>query len=102
MSADPVLGMQHTSPMDDADDPRRADHSYIARHTRDGRAITHIAGLHALGSIGAAHYLTEHLPDLWAEFGDASFSTAVTGEFDGMQPRAARGCIQRAGPCLAA
>lgn len=105
MSADPVLGMrigdgakwhivdkttgeQHTSPMDDTDEPRRADHAYIARHARDGQAITHIAGLHALGSVGAAHYLTEHLPDLWAEFGDTSFSMAVTGEFDGMQPKA--------------
>jgi hypothetical protein len=104
MSVDPVLGMgigadatwrivdkatdeQHTSPMDEADSPRRADHAYIARHSREGRVITHIAGLHALGSIGAAHYLTEHVPDLWAEFGDASFSMVVTGEFDGMQPK---------------
>ncbi|OLT06408.1 hypothetical protein BJF90_16550 [Pseudonocardia sp. CNS-004] len=105
MSEDPILGMgigdgpkwhvvdkatgeQHTSPMDDADDPRRADHAYIAHHVRDGRVITHIAGLHALGSVGAAHYLTQHLPDLWAEFGDTSFSMAVTGEFDGMEPKA--------------
>ena len=104
MSADPVLGMEigdgakwaivdkttgehHSSPMDNAEDPRRADHAYIARHSRDGQVITHIAGLHALGSIGAAHYLTEHLADLWAEFGDTSFSMAVTGEFDAMQPK---------------
>jgi hypothetical protein len=84
---DKASGQQHTSPMDDADEPRRGDHAYIARHSRDGHVITHIAGLHALGSIGAAHYLSEHLPDLWAEFGDTSFSMAITGEFDGMEPK---------------
>jgi hypothetical protein len=104
MSADPVLGMgigdgakwsivdkttgeRHASPMDNEEDPRRADHAYIARHARDGKVVIHIAGLHALGSVGAAHYLTEHLADLWAEFGDTSFSMAVTGEFDSMQPK---------------
>jgi hypothetical protein len=46
----------------------------------------HLAGLHALGSIAAAHYLTEHLPDLYAQFGDRSFSMAVTGDFKGLNP----------------
>jgi hypothetical protein len=103
MAADPVLGMSigdgaqwhlidkvtgasHLSPMDDPDNPRRADHAYIARHVRDGQVIVHIAGLHALGSIGAAHYLTDHLPDLWSKHNDGSFSMAITGEFDGQTP----------------
>jgi hypothetical protein len=72
--------------MDDNEQPRRADHAYIARHHLNGKTVVHIAGLHALGSIGAAHYVTEHLPELWSEFGDSSLSMAVTTEFDGMAP----------------
>jgi hypothetical protein len=83
---DKATGTRYSSPMDDADQPRRADHAYIARHVDGGRVTVHIAGLHALGSIGAAHYLTEHLPELWSEFGDHSFSMAVTGEFTGLTP----------------
>jgi hypothetical protein len=83
---DKATGTGHSSPMDDSEQPRRADHAYLARHHRDGQTIVHIAGLHALGSVGAAHYLTEHLPELWSEFGDTSFSMAVTAEFEGMIP----------------
>jgi hypothetical protein len=103
MATDPLIGMRigdgprwyivdkaadtsYSSPMDDPDEPRRADHAYIARHQRDGQVVVHIAGLHALGSVGAAHYLTEHLPGLWAEFGERSFSMAITAEFDGLTP----------------
>ena len=103
MAADPLIGMRigdgprwylvdkaadtsYSSPMDDPDEPRRADHAYIARHQRDDHVVVHIAGLHALGSVGAAHYLTEHLPDLWGKFGERSFSMAVTAEFDGLTP----------------
>ena len=104
LSADPVLGMdigdgaawcvvdrvtgeRHPSPMDDPEHPRRADLGYIARHERpDGGVTLHIAGLHALGSVGAAHYVTDHVPDLWAEFGSRSFSMVVLGEFDGQTP----------------
>jgi hypothetical protein len=103
MAVDPVLGMgigdgprwylvdkgtgtAHHSPMDDPQQPRRADHAYIARHAYPDHTAVHIAGLHALGSVGAAQYVVEHLPDLWAEFGDRSFSMAVTAEFDAMTP----------------
>jgi hypothetical protein len=51
--------------MDDPWAPRRADHAYLSRRVRDGHVVVHIAGLHALGSVGAAHYLTEQLADLW-------------------------------------
>ena len=83
---DKITGTAHTSPIDHPSRPRRADHAYIARHAYPDRAVVHIAGLHALGSIGAAQYLVEHLADLWAEFGDTSFSLAVTAEFDAMTP----------------
>ena len=84
---DRATGERYPSPMDDAQEPRRADLGYVARHERpDGRVTVHIAGLHALGSIGAAHYLTEHVADLWAEFGPRSFSMVVLGEFEEQTP----------------
>lgn len=79
---DTTTGTVHTSPMDDPTTPRRADHAYLSRRVRDGHVVVHVAGLHALGSVGAAHYLTEHLPELWAAQGDEPFSMAVTAEFD--------------------
>ena len=80
---DRATGERYLSPLDDAE-PRRADVAYLARHaTPSGAVVVHIAGVHALGSIAAAHYLTEHLADLWSEFGDSSFSMVVGGEFDG-------------------
>lgn len=103
MSEDPVMGMRisdggrwdlldkttgetFVSPMDDPDEPRPADHAYLSRRIRNGHVVVHIAGLHARGSVGAAHYLTEHLPDLWAKHADEPFSMAVTGEFNGLTP----------------
>jgi hypothetical protein len=85
---DKTTGAAYASPMDDADKPRRADPAYIARHASPDHTVVHIAGLHALGSIAAAQYVVDHLPDLWAEFGDRSFSMAVTAEFDAMSPTA--------------
>ncbi|GAA4560491.1 hypothetical protein [Pseudonocardia xishanensis] len=103
LNADPVLGMtiadgarwyivdkttgeRFGSSMDDQT-PRRADVAYLARHVREGQVITHVAGVHALGSVGAAHYLTEHLADLYAAHPDESFSMAVSAEFDSLTPK---------------
>lgn len=83
---DKVSGEAHVPPMDDPESPRRADPAYLSRRVRQGHVVVHIAGLHALGSLGAAHYLTEHLADLWASYGDQPFSMAVSGEFDGLSP----------------
>ncbi|MFC7660887.1 hypothetical protein ACFQV8_37065 [Pseudonocardia benzenivorans] len=81
-----TTGERFSSPMDDPE-PRRACVAYLARHVRDGQVITHIAGIHALGSIGAAHYLTEHLAELYAAHPEESFSMAVAAEFDGLAPK---------------
>jgi hypothetical protein len=83
---DRVTGNRFLSPMD-AENPARADHAYIARRKIGGDIIVHIAGLHALGSIGAVNYLFAALPELFAEYGDSQFSMAVTTEFDGLVPR---------------
>ncbi|OLL74915.1 hypothetical protein Ae168Ps1_3312 [Pseudonocardia sp. Ae168_Ps1] len=81
-------GERFLSPMDDPE-PRRADVAYLARHAMpSGAVVVHIAGIHALGSVGAAHYLGEHVAELWSEFGDSSFSMAVSGTFDALSPTA--------------
>lgn len=82
---DEVTGEQFLSPMDEPE-PRKADHAYIARRKLGNWVVVHIAGLHAAGSVGAAHYITRNLPELFAEFGDSEFSMAVTTEFDGLEP----------------
>lgn len=83
---DDQTGERLISPMDDPE-PRRADIAYLARHVMPtGAVVVHIAGLHALGSVGAAHYLTEHVADLWAELGEDSFSMVLSGEFDELTP----------------
>ncbi|NMH80015.1 hypothetical protein [Pseudonocardia xinjiangensis] len=72
--------------MDDPE-PFRADVAYIACHVRDGQVITHIAGVHALGSVGAAHYLSKHVAELCAEMGEKPFSMAVAAELDCLTPK---------------
>lgn len=84
---DQQTGERYLSPLDEPE-PRRADHAYIARRKLGNHVVVHIAGLHALGSLGAAHYITRTLPELFAEYGDAEFSMAVTTEYDGMTPTA--------------
>jgi hypothetical protein len=82
---DQDTGERFLSPRD-REDSIRADHAYIAHRIVGDRVIVHIAGLHALGSIGAAHYIINNLADLYSEFGDRQFSMAVTSHFDGMEP----------------
>lgn len=75
----------HGSPMDNAT-PATADLAYLARHVRNDRTVVHIAGLHATGSLGAAHYLADHVTELYREVGtDESFSMMIRCDFDGQQ-----------------
>lgn len=103
LQADPVLGMEQgpddelwrivnrttgerfSSPMDD-DEPARADVAYVARHQYGSRVVVHIAGVHALGSVGAAHHLISALPALYRDFGDSSYSFAVSATFEEQKP----------------
>jgi len=61
--------------------PRYSD---VARHRSDERVVVHIAGIHAIGSLGATHYLTEHLADVFRQTGDRSCSLAVRATYDGL------------------
>jgi hypothetical protein len=99
MSRDPVLGMskhegrwwiEHQpsgerfgSPSDDGEGVS-SDVAYVARHREEGGVIVHIAGIHAIGSLGAAHYLTGHLPDVFTQADDSSCSFVVRCAYDGL------------------
>ncbi|MET9260517.1 hypothetical protein [Amycolatopsis sp. NPDC004079] len=71
-----ATGARHGSPADEPS-PEQGDIAYVGRHIRDGRIVVHIAGIHTVGSLGAAHYLAANLPSLFAETGDTSCSLVV-------------------------
>ena len=78
-----AAGQRYSSPADEPD-PASADLAYVGRH-RDGEHVTvHIAGIHAIGSLGAVHYLAGHLADLFTQAGDTSFSLVVRASYDGL------------------
>lgn len=62
-----------------------SDVAYVARLMLPGGSGTLlvIAGVHALGSVGAAAYLARHLKDLYAQVGTRRFSMVVTSDHDG-------------------
>ncbi|MBS2965116.1 hypothetical protein KGA66_18815 [Actinocrinis puniceicyclus] len=62
-------GQQFTSPSDDPERPEPADVAYLGRLPRPDRKGTFllIAGVHAIGSLGAATYLAENIADLYEQ-----------------------------------
>jgi hypothetical protein len=80
---DRITGERHPSPSDIPDYPSR-DIAYFARHLIGGRTILHIAGIHAIGSLGMVHYLTRNLVKLSSTFGDEPFSLATLSDYDGL------------------
>lgn len=71
------------SPTDD-DPPQEADIAYVGHHREVSRVVLHIAGIHAIGSLGAVHYLTTHAADLFQQVGDTSWSLAVQATYNGL------------------
>ncbi|HEY8722101.1 hypothetical protein [Pengzhenrongella sp.] len=72
------------SPMDN-DPTERTDVAYIGRIRTDEANVFLIAGVHAIGSVGAIHHLSTPgtAESLYAAVGEAPFSAVVRSTFDG-------------------
>jgi hypothetical protein len=81
---DRITGNVWDSPMDD-DPAENADVAYIGRIRSDGANVFLIAGVHAIGSVGAIHHLaTPGVAEaLYATVGEAPFSAVIRSTFDG-------------------
>lgn len=71
---------QHRSPMDTSG--ANADVAYVARRSMGNRTITHVAGLHAIGSLGALTHLTVAAAELFSATGPSDFSLMVESSHD--------------------
>jgi len=76
-------GERYGSPADEPV-PAGADLAYVGRHQDGDHVAVHIAGIHAIGSLGAVRYLAAHLAELFAQAGDTSFSLVVRASYDGL------------------
>ena len=77
-------GTAFASPIDEAT-PGTADVAYVARlHRPNGRRFLVIAGVHAIGSLGAVHFLTRtaNLHELHRRVADHPFSMIVSATFN--------------------
>lgn len=99
MAADPMLevvkeesrwvirekatGMTYGSPSDEGGGVE-SDLAYVARHKEDQRVVFHVAGIHAIGSLGAAHFLNTQAGELYERAGDRSFSLIVRCTYRGL------------------
>ncbi|MFE5909687.1 sigma-70 family RNA polymerase sigma factor [Streptomyces wedmorensis] len=77
-------GTVHTSPTDDPEAPSPTDIAYLGRLPRpDGQGnFLLIAGVHAVGSLGVAHFLSENVTDLYKQLGTAPFSMVIAADYD--------------------
>jgi hypothetical protein len=81
---DRATGESFASPMDDHP-PADADYAYLARLAGpEGKPVLVIAGIHAIGSLGAVHYLTRtaNLHELHRLVGVKPFSAVVSSSFN--------------------
>jgi hypothetical protein len=77
-----ITGDQYGSPADQPV-PADADLAYVGRHQYGDHIAVHIAGIHAIGSLGAVRYLAAHLAELFTQAGDTSFSLVIRASYDG-------------------
>ncbi|MEV5495544.1 hypothetical protein AB0M50_09070 [Nonomuraea fuscirosea] len=73
-------GKEYRSPRDLGD---AADYGYLGRLPRpDGKgSFLYLAGTHAPGTLGAAHYLVNNIPEIYREVKNKRFSAIIRYEF---------------------
>jgi transcriptional regulator with XRE-family HTH domain len=66
-----------------------ADYAYIGRLPRpDGKGtFLYLAGTHAPGTLGAAHFVSDNITDLYREVKNRRFSVLVTCHYDPKDPK---------------
>lgn len=80
--ADRGDGTRYLSPLDDGQADR--DIAYVGRlPVPGGGTMLLIAGVHALGSVGAVDYLVGHAAELYRQVGEGTFSMVTGSRHDG-------------------
>lgn len=79
--ADLTTGTEYRSPRDDGEE---IDYGYVGRLPRpDGKgAFLYLAGTHAQGTLGAAHFVASNIGDLYKELKNKRFSLVMSCQFD--------------------
>ncbi len=79
--ADKNTGTQYRSPIDSGD---TGDYAYLGRLPRPDGAGTflYLAGIHAPGVLGAAHYVADNIAELHRELKTRRFSVLISCQFD--------------------
>lgn len=78
---DETQGVDYASPRDSGE---TADYGYVGRLPRpDGKGtFLYLAGTHAQGTLGSAHYVANNLADLYKEVRNRRFSMVIKCEYD--------------------
>jgi hypothetical protein len=79
--ADRADGTCFASPLDEGAADR--DIAYLGRLPVPGGSMLVIAGVHALGSVGAVDYLIGHAAELYRQVGEGMFSMVTASRHDG-------------------
>lgn len=79
--ADRADGTCFVSPLDEGAADR--DIAYLGRLPVPGGSMLVIAGVHALGSVGAVDYLIGHAAELYRQVGEGMFSMVTASRHDG-------------------
>jgi hypothetical protein len=67
----------------DRDPAEDWDVAYVGRLSYRSTPVFLIAGVHAIGSVGAVHFLAAHVADLYANVGDGPWSGVIRSSHDG-------------------
>jgi hypothetical protein len=78
---DRATGQEFRSPLDDGATGR--DIAYVGRLPIPGGSLLLVAGVHALGSVGAVDWLVRHAAELYRQVGEGPFSLVTASRHDG-------------------